>query len=114
MEHRVKKCEICGSTADVQVIASHFGSYSYASCSHCAYLGLEPYSNVVAFKFTVGIDTPIQDEYEKQIDAILNFFIRREKIQLMMWRKKKKNFYNGAKKILNQRSFISFGYFIMF
>lgn len=23
---------------------------------------------------TVGIDTPIQDEYEKQIDAILNFF----------------------------------------
>ena len=74
MEHRVKKCEICGSSADVKVIASHFGSYSYASCSHCACLGLEPYSNVVAFKFTVGIDTPIQDEYEKQIDAILNFF----------------------------------------
>ena len=58
----------------MQVIASRFGSYSYASCSHCAYLGLEPYSNVVAFKFTVGIDTPIQDEYEKQIDTILNFF----------------------------------------
>lgn len=74
MEHRVKKCEICGSSADVRVIASRFGSYSYASCSHCAYLGLEPYSNVVAFKFTVGIDTPIQDEYEKQIDTILNFF----------------------------------------
>ena len=74
MEHRVKKCEICGSSNNVQVIASHFGSYSYASCSHCAYLGLEPYLNVVAFKFTVGIDTPIQDEYEKQIDAILNFF----------------------------------------
>lgn len=74
MEHRVKKCEICGSSNNVQVIASHFGSYSYASCSHCAYLGLEPYSNIVAFKFTVGIDTPIQDEYEKQIDAILNFF----------------------------------------
>lgn len=74
MEHRVKKCEICGSSADVKVIASHFGSYSYASCSHCACLELEPYSNVVAFKFTVGIDTPIQDEYEKQIDAILNFF----------------------------------------
>ena len=74
MEHRIKKCEICGSSADVQVIASHFGSYSYASCPRCAYLGLEPYLNVVAFKFTVGIDTPIQDKYEKQIDAILNFF----------------------------------------
>ena len=74
MEYRIKKCEICGSSANVQVIASHFGSYSYASCAHCAYLGLEPYLNVVAFKFVVGIDTPIQDEYEKQIDAILNFF----------------------------------------
>ena len=74
MEYRIKKCEICGSSANVQVIASHFGSYSYASCPRCAYLRLEPYLNVVAFKFTVGIDTLIQDEYEKQIDAILNFF----------------------------------------
>ena len=64
MEYRIKKCEICGSSANVQVIASHFGSYSYASCPRCAYLGLEPYLNVVAFKFTVGIDTPIQDKYE--------------------------------------------------
>ena len=74
MEYRIKKCEICGSSANVQVIASHFGSYSYASCPRCAYLGLEPYLNMVAFKFVVGIDTPIQNEYEKQIDAILNFF----------------------------------------
>ena len=79
MEYRIKKCEICGSSNNVQVIASHFGSYSYASCSHCAYLGLEPYLNVVAFKFVVGIDTPIQDEYEKQIDAILNFFHKTRK-----------------------------------
>lgn len=68
-------CEVCGKTGPgVAVAPSYFGGFSCALCTDCRRVALEPYSNVVSFKFAIGLDTPIQKGYEDIINRILRYY----------------------------------------